>query len=283
MFLGIDIGGHSIKGGLLQNNNLVKKNQIPISGNEDVTEFLDKVRSFISEFKYESLNGIGIGIPGIVNPEKGMVYDIQNIPLLKEVPLKSELEATFNIPVFINNDANCFALGENHFGEGVGYSNFLGVTLGTGLGTGIIINNHLYSGVYCGAGEIGMLPFRDGIIEHYTGSFFFKKHQTTGAIAYKLATENDQNALALFNEFGQNLGEAVNIMLHVYAPEAIILGGAIAKAYPFFKYALHEKIASFPFQKQLSLFDIHVSKKADMGILGAAALCLDSKSIKNSE
>lgn len=274
MFLGIDIGGHAIKGGLLQEKELYNKQQAPITGNENTREFTNTLKSFISNYTTETLQGIGIGIPGLVNPETGIVYDIQNIPLLKEIHLKHALESEFKIPVFINNDANCFALGENYFGFGTQYKNFLGVTLGTGLGTGVIIKNKLYSGTYCGAGEIGMLPYKNGIIEHYAGSFFFKNNGTTGAIAYQKALENDENSIALFNEFGQHLGEAVTIMLHTYAPEAVVFGGSIANAYPFFKKTLHKKIALFPFKKQISAFKIHISQKADMGILGAAALCL---------
>ncbi|WP_340201422.1 ROK family protein [Ascidiimonas sp. W6] len=275
MFLGIDIGGHGIKGGLLHGDHLLKTHRISISGQEDVKLFLEKVKSFVSLFESHTLRAIGIGIPGIVDPEAGIVYNIQNIPLLKEVHLKETLELAFGIPVFVNNDANCFVLGENYFGVGKQYANFLGVTLGTGLGTGIIIKNHLYSGVLCGAGEIGILPYKNGIIEQYTGSFFFKKHGTTGAIAYQQALENDQKALAIFREYGEHLGNVISIILHVYAPEAIVLGGAIAKAFPFFESSMNQKLATFPFQKQLSNFNVHTSEQANMGILGAAALCIE--------
>ena len=274
MFLGIDIGGHGIKAGLLKGKEISEKKQLPIKGDENTSEFVNTLKSFISNYTTHNLKGIGIGVPGLVNPETGIIYDIQNIPLLKEIHLKHTLETKFKLPVFINNDANCFALGENYFGFGTQYKNFLGVTLGTGLGTGIIIENRLYAGSYCGAGEIGMLPYKDGILENYTGSLFFKKNQTTGVLTYNKALKNDTNAKTLFNEFGKHLGEAVHIMLHAYAPEAIVFGGAIAKAYPFFKTTLHKKIALFPFKRQISEFKIHVSEKTDMGILGAAALCL---------
>lgn len=277
MILGIDIGGHSIKAGLLHQNKLIQTHRIQITGNEDEGVFLEKLKSVITEFPSTGIKSIGIGVPGIVDLNTGVVYDIQNISCLKQVAVKEVLEAFFNIPVFVNNDANCFALGESYFGLGKYYSNFLGVTIGTGLGTGIIINRQLYSGVLCGAGEIGMLPYKGGIIEEYAGSFFFEKNKTTGANAYEKASKNDPNALDLFNEFGKHLGYAINIMLYTYAPEVIILGGAIAKAYPYFRETMEKQIATFPFQKQLSDFKILVSKEKNMGIFGAAALCLEIK------
>ena len=87
--------------------------------------------------------------------KEGIVIDVLNIPSWKEVPLKKILEDRFQKPVWLNNDSNCFALGEYHFGKGQGYSNMLGVTIGTGLGTGIILNGKLCSGANGGAGEFG--------------------------------------------------------------------------------------------------------------------------------
>ncbi|XLS29478.1 ROK family protein [Flavobacteriaceae bacterium M23B6Z8] len=276
MILGIDIGGHAIKAGLLDKDKLIQTYRTDIRGDEDVSTFLDKVKSTIEKFPISHIQSIGIGVPGIVDPHSGEVFDIQNISSLKKVALKEILEVTFNKSVFVNNDANCFALGENYFGLGTNYTHFLGVTLGTGLGTGIIINKQLYSGVFCGAGEIGMLPYKGGILEEYTGSFFFEKHKITGEEAYNKAMGNDQKTLTLFNEFGKHLGYAIQIMLHAYAPEAIVLGGAISKSFPFFESAMRLEVAKFPFKKQLSDFEIFVSQKNDMGILGAAALCLQS-------
>lgn len=271
MLLGIDIGGHAIKAGLINKQKIEKTSSAAITGDETVSAFLDKVKSVIYPLKTKELKSIGIGVPGIVDPDNGIVYDIHNIPNLKEVALKKELESEFDIPVFINNDANCFALGENFFGHGKAYRNFLGITLGTGMGTGVIIDNKIYSGVFCGAGEMGMLPYKDGILENYTGSFFFEKHHTTGVQAYENALKNEADALAVFNLFGNHLGDAIHIILYAYAPQAIVLGGSISKAYPFFQAALHEKVNCFPFKKQLENFKIHVSDHPAMGILGAAA------------
>ncbi|NAS31834.1 ROK family protein [Flavobacteriaceae bacterium R38] len=279
MFIGVDIGGTSIKGGqLINNSNIQKTQRIAVDRKENETQFLEKVTQVIEPLLDNKVLAIGIGIPGIVDNVEGIIYNIQNIPLLKKVFLKAYLEAKYKLPVFINNDANCFAIGENHFGLGANYSNFLGVTIGTGLGVGIIINNALYSGKLCGAGEIGMLPYKDGTIEDYTGSLFFKqKYNTTGEALFKKALQGDSEALIIFNEFGKHLGNAINTMLYTYAPQTIILGGAISKAYSYFKDGVEEKIKTFEFREQLRNFEIHISQHPDMGIIGAAALCLDEK------
>ena len=118
---------------------------------------------------------IGIGVPTIVDAQAGIVYDATNIASWKEVPLKALLEERFHVPVAVENDCNCFALGESRFGAGRNYTDMVGVTIGTGIGSGIIIDRKLYGGLYRGAGEIGTLPYRDTDFEHYCSSFFFKK------------------------------------------------------------------------------------------------------------
>ena len=110
----------------------------------------------------------------------------------KEVPLKSILEQRYNLPVFLNNDANCFAKGEKVYGCGKPYSNFVGLSIGTGLGMGVIVNNQLYSGELCGAGEIGMVTYKDSIIEHYASSLFFvKKYNQNAKVLSDLASKGD--------------------------------------------------------------------------------------------
>jgi glucokinase len=217
---------------------------------------------------------IGIGVPAIVDPDNGIVYDVQNIPNWKEIPLKKILEKEFKIPVFINNDANCFALGEFTYGKSKNYRNVIGLSLGTGIGMGIIINKELYNGVLCGAGEIGMLGYKDSIIENYSGSFFFLKNYN--ATAKKLALDakkGEPTALEAFNEYGKHLGETIKAIVYLFAPEVIILGGSISKAYPYFKNSMLESLKTFAYQEQIKNLLIEVSITKGSAILGASSLC----------
>ncbi len=273
--LGVDIGGTTINVGLVQNNVIKKESSISVSKDVDADATLQLLISAIKDNISEKVAGIGIGVPAVVDPLTGVVYDVQNIPAWKEIPLKEIVEKEFDRPVYINNDANCFALGESVFGKGKAFKNVIGLSIGTGLGMGIVINGQLYNGVLCGAGEIGMLGYKDSIVENYTSSFFFvNKYNDSALNMYNRARRGEEIAVKAFDEFGIHLGEAVKSILYMFAPEAIVLGGSISKAYPFFKASMNERLKSFAYQKQIENLVIATSNNPGSAILGAAALCL---------
>ncbi len=273
--IGVDIGGTNIKTGRIFGNEILQSYLVEVERDNSEKAIMAKLFQSIDEIMIDSVEAIGIGVPAVVNPETGVVYDVQNIPAWKNVPLKDIVEQNYQVPVYINNDANCFALGEKHFGKAKDYANCVALSLGTGLGMGIIIDHKLYNGILCGAGEVGMLPYKDSIMEHYAGSFFFdEKYGQSAKSLFKKALENDSIALKAFNEYGFHLGQAIKSILYLYAPEAIILGGSISKAYPFYKEAIQNSLDSFAYQKQLEHLKIEKSDLADSPILGAAALCL---------
>lgn len=275
ILLGIDIGGTNIKIGRVENSEIVAQTFIGVNANETEQEILSSLFEAIDKVITSNVKAIGIGVPAVVNPISGIVYDVQNLPAWKEVALKEIVEKHYNIPVHINNDANCFALGEKIFGKGKGFKNFIGLSIGTGIGMGIIINNGLYNGVLCGAGEVGMIPYKDGIMEDYASGFFFTNTHKLSAMELSLrAAEGDKKALECFAEFGMHLGECIKAILYMFAPEAIILGGSISKSYPFFKDALEISLQSFAYQKQIQNLKIETSNRDNIAILGAASLCL---------
>jgi glucokinase len=273
--LGIDIGGTKIKLGKVKGREVLKSHIIDVDPSDSVEVSLEKLYEAIDTIITDSIEAIGIGVPAVVDPESGVVYDVQNIPSWKEVPMKDLIQDRYQIPAHINNDANCFALGEKYFGKAMDHANCVALSLGTGLGMGIIINNELYNGVLCGAGEVGMLPYKDKILEHYAGSFFFDgKYGQSAKELYKKALMNDSTALMAFGEYGVHLGEAIKAILYMFAPEAIILGGSISRAYTFFEKSLQSALDTFAYQKQLEHFKIETSDLVDSPELGAAALCL---------
>lgn len=272
--VGVDIGGSNLRAGRVVNGKIEKKSIKPVKRNATYNEVLNDLFSCIDEVITPNTKGIGIGVPAVVDISKGVAYDVQNIPAWKIVPLKELLKERYGILVHLNNDANCFALGEKIYGKGKNYENFIGLSIGTGIGTGIIINNRLYNGVLCGAGEVGMLSYKDGIIEDYAGSFFFSnKHNINAKELSERANKGDEDALILFNEFGKHVGEAVKAILYMFAPEAIIIGGSISKSFPLFKNSLEISLNSFAYQKQIQNLKIEISNQAGVAILGAASLC----------
>ena len=151
--IGIDLGGTNARAGVVRHQRLGEVSSIPINPNGSADEVLDQVCGLVDRTALRDVDGIGIGVPSVVDLETGIVYDVQNIPSWREVPLKSILEERYSIPVLVNNDANCFALGEKHFGKGVGYRSIIGLIVGTGFAGGIIVDGKLYPGRNCGAGE----------------------------------------------------------------------------------------------------------------------------------
>ncbi|MGB5894297.1 MAG: ROK family protein, partial [Ignavibacteriaceae bacterium] len=201
--IGVDMGGTNIGLGRVEKDQFDKCKSFDISAQGTKEKILEEIINAIYSVFDEHVAGIGIGVPSLVDVNKGIVYDVQNIPSWDEIHLKDILEEQFGIPVYVNNDANCFTIGEKYFGKGKRFSNIVGLTLGTGLGAGIIINNRLYSGTNCGAGEFGSIPYKDQILEYYcSGQFFRKVFNIEGSVVFEKAKLGDKKALKIFEEFG---------------------------------------------------------------------------------
>ena len=271
MKIGVDLGGTNIRAALVDGTNVIRKGKAPCPAKGTQEEVIEAIAALIEPLVCDEVTSIGIGVPSVVDTAKGIVYNVANIPSWQEVHLKEIYENRFGIPVHINNDANCFSLGESRFGQGRGYKDVLGITLGTGVGSGIIINGHLYEGRNAGAGEIGCLSYLDKDYETYCSTPFFVAHDTTGAELSAKAQAGDAAAQALWDEFGHHLGELVKAALFAYDPEAIIFGGGIAAGYPHFEAAMRKTIETFPFETAKDV-KILFSTDGDMGLYGASVL-----------
>ena len=273
MKIGIDLGGTNMRVGLTDGATLVNSVIEPCPSKEAEEVVINQLKRQIAQLMSEEVTSIGVGVPSVVDCQQGIVYNVANIPSWKEVHLKEILEKEFNVPVAVNNDANCFALGVWKYGEGQGTKDMVGLTMGTGIGSGIIINGELYNGVNTGAGEIGSLPFKDADYEFYCSSRFFSElHGDTGANFGKRAQEGDAEAVAVWKEFGQNVGELIKAVLFTYAPEAIIIGGGIASAFSLFEASMRASLESFPYPANVAATRIMPSTLPNAAILGAGAL-----------
>jgi glucokinase len=278
--IGIDLGATNIRGAIVSGDTLSEIKSIRIHSDGAVEDVLNDIYQIIDELlapgspaKAPDISAIGIGVPSVVDVEQGIVYDVQYIPSWKEVPLKSLLEARYNKPVFVNNDANCFALGEYYFGKGRGASSMVGLTIGTGLGGGIIIRDRLFEGYNCGAGEFGCLPYEDNILEYYcSGSFFKNVYHLNGTAVYAAARIGDEGALRLYAELGTHVGNAIKAVLYTYDPELIVLGGSVSQAYDLFEETMWAAVKTLLFGKTAERIHIETSDLENSGILGAAAL-----------
>ena len=271
--IGVDLGGTGIKAGLILEENLIDfiQTDTPKTDNEEVVNkcLIDTIKKIIRS----TTKAIGIGIPSVVDIEKGIVYDVMNIPAWKEVYLKDILEAEFNIPVFVNNDANCFAIGEKIYGEGKEYQNFVGLTLGTGLGAGIIQKGRLLQDANCGSGEFCVVPYLDADYEQYCSGMYFQKIGKTGADRFRLAEKGDKEALRTFADFGSHIAQLVKLVVATFDPQMIVFGGSVAKAFPLFEKSMIKGMQDFAYPNSIKKLEIKVSQIENQAVFGAAALC----------
>jgi len=275
--IGIDLGATNIRGACVEEDNLseIASQRIRSTGTEQ--EVLEDVFALTDQLIDEKITAIGIGVPSVVDVEEGIVYDVVWIPSWKEVHLKKKMEARYGVPVYVNNDANCFALGELYFGKGKGVASMIGLTLGTGVGGGVIINHKLYSGRNCGAGEFGCVDYLDNVYEHYcSGSFFKNIYGMDGEEVFQKARQKDPRALQLYQELGGHLGNAIKMIIYTYDPELIVLGGSVRFAYEYFQQTMWQRIRTCLFTKSAERLRLETSELENSGILGAAALCYDA-------
>lgn len=277
--IGVDLGGTNMRAGRVANGHIATLNSTQVPQTEKWQEVLDELIQTIQQVWGPGVQGIGIGVPGIVDASAGVVYDLQNIPSWKEVEVGSILSDHFRVPVYVNNDANCFAAGERFFGAGKAYDDFVGLITGTGLGAGIIKWGRLLQDQNCGSGEFGMLPYLDSDYEHYCSGQFFSQHfNMVGSTLAEMAAKGNKEALAAFETYGRHLASAIKCILFTLDPAAIIIGGSVSQSYPFYKQAMHEELSTFPYSKTIERIKIMPSGIKDVAVLGAAALFLEKQS-----
>jgi glucokinase len=276
LVIGVDLGGTKVRVGAVRGAELCRDHTRRISSRATEAVVLDEVFEAIDRVHSREARAIGCGVPSLVDVERGIVHRVENIPSWREVPLKEILERRYGVPVFVNNDANCFALGEHTFGKGAAYRNLVGVTIGTGLGVGLILDGRLYSGTNCGAGEVGAIPFREHTLEYFcSGVRLFRETGLPGEVICERAAKGDAEALAAFEALGSDLGAAVSILLYAFDPQIIVFGGSVSAALPFCMPALRRELARFPQPHVVDGLVLERSELPEAALLGAAALCAE--------
>src|SRR5882724_538042 len=274
--VGVDLGATNIRAAVVNEDTFsnIKSKRINSTGTEQ--QVLEDIFEVVDAVMNDEIKAIGIGVPGVVDIKNGIVYDVIYIPSWKEVYLKKKMEERYRVPVFVNNDANCFALGEYYFGKGKGKESLIGLAIGTGLGAGIIINHKLYAGPNCGAGEFGMVEYLDKVYEYYcSGQFFQNVYQLDGETVFENAKKGDQRSLHLYGLMGKHLGNAIKTIMYTYDPDLIIFGGSVRFAYVFFQQEMWKQIKTCAFTKSVENLKIEISELENSAILGAAALYYD--------
>jgi glucokinase len=253
--------------------------------------------------KGADVSAVGVGAPGVILVNKGIVVKSPNFPDWNNLPLKGELEKALNIPVFIENDANAAALGEKWRGAGRDIMSMILLTLGTGVGGGIILDNKIWHGADGMAGEIGhmtlipdgrsctcgntgcleMYASARGIVQSYREELEKGKLPATAALkeitsekVYQAAREGDAVARRVMKDMGRMLGIGIASLINIFNPEMVVIGGGVKDAWPLFIGATHEEIMKRAFQVPAERTEIVPSSLGDdAGMVGAAAVALE--------
>lgn len=275
--IGVDMGGTKIHAGLVSRNHVQERSLRQVNGAARKEKVLADLILCIEELMQDSVQGIGVGVPSLVDVTSGTVYQMQNIPSWDEVHLGEILRERFAVPVYVNNDANCFAIGEKYYGAGKHHANFVGLTLGTGLGGGVVIHDRLYEGTSCCAGEFGSIPYLESIFEDYcSGKFFKRLLGMEGRVVSEQARAGEHAAIRAMHAFGEHLGNLLQTILFAYDPEAVIFGGSIRRDFPLFEPGVRHALQRFPYVHCVERLKLYASSLADSPVLGAAALYWDA-------
>ncbi|WP_026473599.1 ROK family protein [Alkaliflexus imshenetskii] len=276
--IGIDVGGTKIHVAHIKDDSVVAELRVPTGADRAREHIIKDLVDAIGSFMSPEVIGIGIGVPGLVDMEAGVIYNVSNIPAWTNFPIKEELESFFTVPVFIGNDANCFVLGEKYFGHARGHKNVVGLTLGTGVGAGVIVNDALHVGNCSMAGEFGGIAHLDSDFENYcSGKFFLHKYKMDAYELSQKAANGDKAALDIFREYGKHVGSLIQTILYSYGPDAIIIGGSLSKAFPYFENGMLNTLDMFPHKVALETTVIEISDNPHIAVLGAGALTLSAK------
>ena len=275
MTLGIDLGGTNLCLGIVEDGIVKERISVPsFQPSATLEETLAYLAEQIGKVMTPGIKKIGIGVPTVVDVQRGIVYEAANIPSWKEVHLKDFLESHFGLPVSINNDANCYAMGAyGQYPDDAKPETLIAMTLGTGLGIGIVDHGRLFCGVNCGAGELGYLGYNGGCLEEFCSKQFFAKYNKDSYELSLAAQAGDVEAIELFNEFGRHLGYALSVLMYAYDPSHIVFGGGIANALPLFKESILDYLRqNFPFRKNVDNLVLDVQTNIDTPILGASLI-----------
>ena len=271
--IGVDLGGTNVRAAHISSQGIEKMNIEAVKSKGSSQDVLEQIYGLIDQLGVQGIEGIGLGVPGPVDEDKGIVYELINIPAWKKVEVKKKFEERYGIPVKVQNDANCFAVAEKFYGKGHECRSFIGLIVGTGMAGGIFINDQLYTGPNSMAGEFGMMKYLDKFYEYYScGQFFNNVHGISGKEAYKRAVSGDTQAIDMWKEFGNHLGAAIEAILYAYDPENLILGGYVGQSLSLYEKYMWAALDNFAFKNSLKNLNIEASELDNPGLLGAAAL-----------
>ena len=324
--IGVDLGGTNLRIAAVEESGVLLER---LSTTTDIThgpdfvlkEISDAIRKLARQFSSShKLVGIGVGIPGIIDLASGTLHSASNLPGWSNYPVRRDLEGRLGAPVVLENDANCAALGEKWLGAGSAVDDLCMITLGTGVGGGVVLNGKPWHGLIGMAGEIGhMTVFPDGppcgcgnsgCLEQYASATAIRRMAVEAIEAgrapglarclgsetafsarsvFQCAVAGDSVARDIFSTAGRALGIALGNLINALNFPLYVVGGGMTKAWELFSPALFAELRkrSIVFRagesaaRQKSTTVVPAQLAGDAGLLGAARLPMIAKSSRN--
>ena len=294
--IGIDLGGTNLRAAAVSDTGFeLDRIAFPAHFLDGPARVIEDIAGAIERLRVQRrtgrLNGIGIGVPGFIDAHNGVVVSAANLPGFENFPIRDQLQRRLDVPVLLENDANAAALGEMWMGAGQSVRDLILITLGTGIGGGIVHDGKILGGSRGMAGEIGhMTVFPDGNPCGCGNYGCLEKHASASAITamarmlnlgsditaagvHKLALEGNERALQIFESMGRALGIAIANLITVFDFPLFLLTGGPLPAWDFFAPAMFAEARrrSYTFRR----FGIRIEKAAlgsDAGLFGASYL-----------
>lgn len=290
--VGVDVGGTNIKLGIVSPDGkiIARQHFSTKKYSRNKTKLINAIVSAAEgllleqNLKKDQVEALGIGLPGLIDPVKGIVSYLPNIPGWRNVPLKKILQDKIGLPVFIDNDVNVITLAEWKYGAGIGYQNFICVTLGTGVGGGLILNNAMYRGEGYVAGEVGHMPLDDRTLEGFVGNSvlqekagrMFKNKNIQLEEVYDLAKIGNSLAKEFWQEIGNYIGTTLAGVINLLNLRLVIIGGGVSNNFKFLSPAIKSTLQKKCMKVQAGMVKVVRCKlHDDAGIIGAQILVKD--------
>ncbi len=309
--IGVDVGGTNVKIALVDfDGKIVYSNTVPTRAEMGFEAGVNNIKQAIKELMSETgeslqtIEAIGFGLPGQIDYKEGVVKNLPNIPGWVNIPLAKIIEDEFSIPTRLDNDVRCAALGELNFGAGKGCENLICITVGTGIGSGIVLNGKLVRGAANAAGEIGhiKMTMNDGPLcgcgdygcfeayasgpaivtmakEYISGgkSAKYKEMATDGIISpyivAQAALQGDAVSIQIFKQMGKIIGLGLSSVVNLLNPEKIIIGGGVADAGDILLEPIKQTIKERAMSIQANSVSVVPAQLANTaGVIGASLL-----------
>jgi len=284
--IGIDMGGHNIKAALIEREKFLRRWEEPTFKTRTVEGVIDQLQGIVKQLQPPGyVLPVGVGVPGFLDMDREHVVLLPNFPGWEGLPLKSMLEDRLNTDVAIENDANCFALGERLAGSARGLNNFVVITLGTGIGGGIVLNGNLLKGANGYAGEPGHMALGAnepcgcgcrGHLEAISGTDAMEKMASRLGLPDDMkilwAHRNEAAVAEIIRPSLNAIARAIASIVHLLDPEMIILGGGFSRAEGLLQ-ELRPLVESYLVPHFRDTFRLEISSLGnDAALFGAASL-----------